>query len=176
MPGDDSDFFQGKTKICCKITFHALIKRVRKRKHGKIKSRMNHPGLKHRESKGALVANIIVIGTQWGDEGKGKLSICWRNTPTGRPVPGRQQRRTHHGRRRRAVYQPSGSLRHFAGEKVCLIGNGVVVDPAVLIEEMDYLTTKGIVCGPEQSEGQRSRPGHHALPSRDRQGARKEKR
>jgi adenylosuccinate synthase len=41
---------------------------------------------------------------------------------------------------------PSGILQG----KVCAIGNGLVVDPAVLLNEMDYLTERGVDCGPEK--------------------------
>jgi adenylosuccinate synthase len=90
------------------------------------------------------VSNIVVIGTQWGDEGKGKIvdllaenaDIVVRfqggNNAGHTMVVNGQQVISH--------LVPSGILQG----KTCIIGNGVVVDPAVLIEEMDYLKKLGI--------------------------------
>ena len=90
------------------------------------------------------MSNIVVIGTQWGDEGKGKIvdllaenaDIVVRfqggNNAGHTMVVNGQQVISH--------LVPSGILQG----KTCIIGNGVVVDPAVLIEEMDYLKKLGI--------------------------------
>lgn len=95
------------------------------------------------------MANIVIIGTQWGDEGKGKLvdllaeyaDIVVRfqggNNAGHTMVVDGEQVISH--------LVPSGILQG----KQCLIGNGLVVDPQVLIEEMDYLQSKGIACGPQ---------------------------
>jgi adenylosuccinate synthase len=95
------------------------------------------------------VANIVIIGTQWGDEGKGKIvdllseyaDVVVRfqggNNAGHTMVVNGEQIISH--------LVPSGILQG----KLCLIGNGVVVDPAVLIEEMDYLEGKGVACGPD---------------------------
>jgi adenylosuccinate synthase len=96
------------------------------------------------------VANIVIIGTQWGDEGKGKIvdllaehaDLVVRfqggNNAGHTMVVAGEQTISH--------LVPSGILQG----KICLIGNGVVVDPAVLIEEMDYLQGRGVACGPQQ--------------------------
>jgi adenylosuccinate synthase len=96
------------------------------------------------------VANLVIIGTQWGDEGKGKIvdllaeyADCvvrfqGGNNAGHTMVVGGEQIISH--------LVPSGILQG----KVCLIGNGLVVDPVVLLGEIDYLTSKGIACGPEQ--------------------------
>jgi adenylosuccinate synthase len=96
------------------------------------------------------VANIVIIGTQWGDEGKGKLvdllaaeaDIVVRfqggNNAGHTMVVDGEQFISH--------LVPSGILQG----KTCVIGNGVVVDPQVLIGEMDYLREKGIDVGPER--------------------------
>jgi adenylosuccinate synthase len=96
------------------------------------------------------VANIVIIGTQWGDEGKGKIvdllaefaDIVVRfqggNNAGHTMVVEGEQFISH--------LVPSGVLQ----KKTCLIGNGLVVDPEVLIEELDYLESKGIDVGPEQ--------------------------
>jgi adenylosuccinate synthase len=96
------------------------------------------------------VANIIIIGTQWGDEGKGKIvdllaekaDVVVRfhggNNAGHTMVVNNEQFISH--------LVPSGILQ----KKICMIGNGVVVDPQVLIQEMDYLAEKGIDVGPDK--------------------------
>jgi adenylosuccinate synthase len=96
------------------------------------------------------VANVVVVGTQWGDEGKGKIvdllaefvDIVVRfqggNNAGHTMVIGDEQFICH--------LIPSGILQ----EKLCVIGNGVVVDPAVLIEEIDQLRNRGVDVGPNK--------------------------
>jgi len=92
------------------------------------------------------MANIIVVGTQWGDEGKGKIvdlltseaDVVARyqggNNAGHTVVIGGQQHILH--------LIPSGIL--HPGKK-CIIGNGVVIDPAAMLEEMDGVIAKGLV-------------------------------
>ncbi len=94
------------------------------------------------------MANLVIVGTQWGDEGKGKIvDILSRDADVVvRYQGGSNAGHTvinHHGT---FVFHviPSGIL--YRG-KTCVIGNGVVVDPASLIEEMDGLQAKGIAIG-----------------------------
>ena len=94
------------------------------------------------------MANIVIVGTQWGDEGKGKIvdllaeyaDIVVRfqggNNAGHTMVVDGEQFISH--------LVPSGILQ----KKICLIGNGVVVDPSVLVEELDKLKNKGIDVGP----------------------------
>ncbi len=87
----------------------------------------------------------IVVGTQWGDEGKGKFTdLVAKEMRPRRPLPGRPQRRPHPRRRRRerspSSWCPSGILYDHITP---VIGNGVVVDPRVLIAEMDMLDVAG---------------------------------
>jgi adenylosuccinate synthase len=96
------------------------------------------------------VANVVIVGTQWGDEGKGKIvdllaeqaDIVVRfqggNNAGHTMVVGGEQLITH--------LIPSGILQ----QKVCMIGNGVVVDPAVLIEELDHLVNRNIDISPDR--------------------------
>jgi adenylosuccinate synthase len=96
------------------------------------------------------VANVVVVGTQWGDEGKGKIvdllaefaDIVVRfqggNNAGHTMVVGEEQFICH--------LIPSGILQ----KKLCVIGNGVVVDPAVLIEELDNLSSRGVDVGPDR--------------------------
>ncbi|MCP4748752.1 MAG: adenylosuccinate synthase [Desulfobacteraceae bacterium] len=96
------------------------------------------------------MANTVIVGTQWGDEGKGKIvdllaeyaDIVIRfqggNNAGHTMVVQGEQIISH--------LVPSGILQR----KCCLIGNGLVVDPDVLLNEMDYLSGKGVDCGPEK--------------------------
>jgi len=95
------------------------------------------------------VANIVIIGTQWGDEGKGKIVdlLAEHADLVVRFQGGNNAGHTMvvAGEKVISHLVPSGILQG----KACLIANGVVVDPAVLIEEMDYLQGKGVSCGPQ---------------------------
>ncbi len=96
------------------------------------------------------MANIVIIGTQWGDEGKGKIVdlLADRADAVVRFQGGNNAGHTMvvEGEQFISHLIPSGILQG----KTCMIGNGVVVDPAVLLEEIDYLESKGIDCGPEK--------------------------
>jgi adenylosuccinate synthase len=95
------------------------------------------------------VSNTIIVGTQWGDEGKGKIvdllaefaDLVVRfqggNNAGHTMVVNGKQFITH--------LVPSGILQ----KKTCIIGNGMVVDPAVLLEEIDSLNSRGIDTGPD---------------------------
>ncbi len=88
--------------------------------------------------------NRILIGTQWGDEGKGKI-IDWLSKDVDvivRYQGGNNAGHTVVVEENKYVFHliPSGILHQ---EKVCVIGNGVVVDPKVLIEEIEGIVSKG---------------------------------
>jgi len=89
--------------------------------------------------------NCCVVGLQWGDEGKGKVvDILAENSDiVVRYGGGANAGHTVIiGRRKFALHlMPSGAVRPGT---VCVIANGVVVDPAVLLEEIDGLAEKGI--------------------------------
>jgi len=95
------------------------------------------------------VSNIVIIGTQWGDEGKGKIVDMLAEVAdvVVRFQGGNNAGHTMvvNGEQFISHLVPSGILQ----KKTCLIGNGLVVDPAVLAEEMDYLISKGIPVGPD---------------------------
>ncbi len=95
------------------------------------------------------MSNIVVIGTQWGDEGKGKIVdlLAEYADVVVRFQGGNNAGHTMvvEGEQFISHLVPSGILQ----KKTCLIGNGLVVDPAVLVEEIDYLVEKGIDVGPE---------------------------
>jgi len=91
------------------------------------------------------MSNVVVIGTQWGDEGKGKVVdlLASRADKVVRFQGGNNAGHTLvvNGEKTVCHLIPSGILHE--GKK-CLIGNGVVVDPEVLLEEIRVLTEKGI--------------------------------
>jgi adenylosuccinate synthase len=93
----------------------------------------------------AMARNVVIIGTQWGDEGKGKL-VDWL-TDTARGVVRFQGgHNAGHtlvigGRKQVLRLIPSGILRDGV---TCYIGNGVVVSPAALLQEIGELETAGV--------------------------------
>jgi len=91
------------------------------------------------------MANTILVGAQWGDEGKGKIIDVLTE---GADVVVRTQRgnnagHTVHIQGKKYILHlvPSGILRK---KKVCVIGNGVVVDPVSLVGEIEGLRKLGI--------------------------------
>jgi adenylosuccinate synthase len=94
------------------------------------------------------VPNIVIIGTQWGDEGKGKIVDLLAEYAdfVVRFQGGNNAGHTMvvNGKQFISHLVPSGILQG----KTCILGNGMVVDPAVLINEMDQLTEEGIDVGP----------------------------
>jgi len=89
--------------------------------------------------------STVIIGTQWGDEGKGKVVdlLAERADVVVRFQGGNNAGHTivRNGDTFKFHLIPSGIL--YPG-KACVIGNGVVVDPAVLIDELDALRRRGI--------------------------------
>src|SRR5437016_3998543 len=91
------------------------------------------------------MANTILIGMQWGDEGKGKIIdvLTARADIVVRSQGGNNAGHTviHGGVKYVLHLIPSGILRRG---KVCVIGNGVVIDPVALVAELDGLRQLGI--------------------------------
>jgi adenylosuccinate synthase len=89
--------------------------------------------------------NVVVVGLQWGDEGKGKIVdvLSEKADVVARYQGGHNAGHTVVINSEKFVLHliPSGIL--YKG-KTCLIGNGVVVEPAALIEEMDGLEQRGV--------------------------------
>ena len=84
--------------------------------------------------------NIVVIGTQWGDEGKGKI-VDWLTDRAQCVVRFQGGHNAGHtlvinGKKTVLHLIPSGVLRDHV---MCYIGNGVVVSPQALLKEMDNL-------------------------------------
>jgi adenylosuccinate synthase len=89
------------------------------------------------------VKNIIVLGAQWGDEGKGKVVDIYSDFAdmVARSAGGNNAGHTLVVRGEKFIFHliPSGIL--HPGKK-CVIGNGVVVDPKVLLSEIDKLKSR----------------------------------
>jgi len=113
------------------------------------------------------MANIVIVGTQWGDEGKGKIVDLLSDSAdlivrfqgghnAGHTIVIGQEKFILH-------LIPSGILHP---EKRCVIGNGVVVDPAALIEERAALEARGIQVRGRLSVSERAHlimPYHRAI-------------
>src|SRR5881296_301231 len=91
------------------------------------------------------MANTILVGAQWGDEGKGKIIdvLTEQADIVVRTQGGNNAGHTVHIKGQKYVLHlvPSGILRP---KKVCVIGNGVVVDPVSLVEEINGLRKLGV--------------------------------
>jgi len=94
------------------------------------------------------MANTILVGAQWGDEGKGKIIdvLTAKADIVVRSQGGNNAGHTviHRGKTYILHLIPSGILRRG---KVCVIGNGVVVDPLALVGEIEGLRKMGIEIG-----------------------------
>ena len=91
------------------------------------------------------MANTILVGAQWGDEGKGKIIdvLTEKADVVVRTQGGNNAGHTVFIKGQKYVLHlvPSGILRK---NKTCVIGNGVVVDPVSLVEEMEVLRRLGV--------------------------------
>src|SRR5881394_1520548 len=91
------------------------------------------------------MANTILVGAQWGDEGKGKIIdvLTEQADIVVRTQGGNNAGHTVFIGKQKYVLHliPSGILRRG---KICVIGNGVVVDPVSLVEEIEGLARLGI--------------------------------
>ena len=94
------------------------------------------------------MGNTILVGAQWGDEGKGKIiDVLMSNADVVvRSQGGNNAGHTivHGGSTYILHLIPSGILRRG---KVCVIGNGVVVDPIALVAEVEHLRKLGVKIG-----------------------------
>jgi adenylosuccinate synthase len=99
-----------------------------------------------------MARNVVVIGTQWGDEGKGKI-VDWLTDHAQGVVRFHGGHNAGHtlvigGRKTVLHLIPSGILRR---EVACFIGNGVVVSPQALMEEVRTLEAAGIEVRPRMT-------------------------
>ena len=109
------------------------------------------------------MANVVVVGAQWGDEGKGKI-VDWLSERADIVVRFQGGHNAGHtlvidGKTYKLSLLPSGVVRPG---KLSVIGNGVVVDPWALGDEIGRLEAQGV-------EGRRRQPAHrrerHADPA-----------
>ena len=101
--------------------------------------------------KSKVKGNVAVIGLQWGDEGKGKI-VDWLSEEMDIVVRFQGGHNAGHtlvidGKEYRLSLLPSGIVR---GNKLSVIGNGVVVSPAALLEEIEKLTKQGVEINPKK--------------------------
>ena len=95
------------------------------------------------------MTNVVGVGSQWGDEGKGKI-VDWlseRAEVVARFQGGHNAGHTLviDGKTYKLSLLPSGVVRPG---KLSIIGNGVVIDPWALIDEIDRLSGEGVVLEP----------------------------
>lgn len=96
------------------------------------------------------MANVVVVGSQWGDEGKGKI-VDWLSNRADVVVRFQGGHNAGHtlvidGVTYKLSLLPSGIVREG---KLSVIGNGVVVDPQALINEMERVRAQGVSITPE---------------------------
>ena len=96
------------------------------------------------------MTGVVVIGSQWGDEGKGKI-VDWLSSQADVVIRFQGGHNAGHtlvidGETYKLNILPSGILR---SEKKSIIGNGVVLDLSSLINEIDKLTERGVKISPE---------------------------
>ena len=91
------------------------------------------------------MANVVVVGAQWGDEGKGKI-VDWLSERADVVVRFQGGHNAGHtlvidGEVFKLSLLPSGVVR---SDKLSMIGNGVVIDPWALLEEIDRIVGQGV--------------------------------
>ena len=89
--------------------------------------------------------NVVVVGSQWGDEGKGKI-VDWLSSEADVVIRFQGGHNAGHtlvidGKTYKLRLLPSGIVRK---NKISIIGNGVVVDPWSLVEEIEEIKNKGV--------------------------------
>jgi adenylosuccinate synthase len=97
------------------------------------------------------MANVVVVGSQWGDEGKGKI-VDWLSEQADIVVRFQGGHNAGHtlvidGVTYKLSLLPSGVVREG---KLSVIGNGVVVDPHALLNEIAQLKNQGVLVTPEK--------------------------
>ena len=96
------------------------------------------------------MANVVVVGSQWGDEGKGKI-VDWLSEQADVIVRFQGGHNAGHtlvidGVTYKLSLLPSGVVRPG---KLSVIGNGVVLDPRALLGEIDKLAAQGVKVTPD---------------------------
>ena len=96
------------------------------------------------------MANVVVVGSQWGDEGKGKI-VDWLSSQADVVVRFQGGHNAGHtlvidGVTYKLSLLPSGIVRPG---KLAVVGNGVVVDPHALVAEIERVSAQGVAISPE---------------------------
>jgi len=96
------------------------------------------------------MANVVVVGAQWGDEGKGKI-VDWLSEQADIVVRFQGGHNAGHtlvinGKTYKLALLPSGVLREG---KLSVIGNGVVFDPSAFLDEVTRLRSQGVAVSPD---------------------------
>jgi adenylosuccinate synthase len=96
------------------------------------------------------MANVVVVGSQWGDEGKGKI-VDWLSERADVVVRFQGGHNAGHtlvvdGTSYKLSLLPSGVVRPG---KLAVIGNGVVLDPHALLAEIDKVRSQGVTVSPD---------------------------
>ncbi|RIJ18058.1 adenylosuccinate synthase [Henriciella mobilis] len=96
------------------------------------------------------MSGVVVVGAQWGDEGKGKI-VDWLSSRADTVVRFQGGHNAGHtlvigNKTFKLNLLPSGVVR---GGKLSVIGNGVVVDPWQLLSEIDGMMKEGVMLGPD---------------------------
>src|SRR5258706_9923959 len=96
------------------------------------------------------MANVVVVGAQWGDEGKGKI-VDWLSEQADIVVRFQGGHNAGHtlvidGKTYKLSLLPSGIVRPG---KLSIIGNGVVLDPYALLSEIETLSKQGVKVTPQ---------------------------
>ncbi len=89
--------------------------------------------------------NVVIVGTQWGDEGKGKI-VDWLSSEADVVIRFQGGHNAGHtlvidGKTYKLRLLPSGIVRK---NKISIIGNGVVIDPWALLQEIKEVLSKGV--------------------------------
>ena len=97
--------------------------------------------------------NIVVVGSQWGDEGKGKI-VDWLSEQADVVIRFQGGHNAGHtlvidGVTYKLRLLPSGIVRNGT---ISIIGNGVVVDPWALLEEIEEIKSKDLQKRPSQNK------------------------
>lgn len=96
------------------------------------------------------MSNVVVVGSQWGDEGKGKV-VDWLSERADVVVRFQGGHNAGHtlvidGKTYKLSLLPSGIVRPG---KISIIGNGVVIDPTALFKEIETVGAQGVKISPE---------------------------
>ena len=97
------------------------------------------------------MTDVVVVGSQWGDEGKGKI-VDWLSSRADVVVRFQGGHNAGHtlvidGITYKLSLLPSGVVRE---DKLSVIGNGVVIDPWALFKEIDILASQGVNVTPDR--------------------------